>query len=80
MGELQIPREISATGAERQKLSLDEFTSRIDKALGTRSSAVSFNKSPNVGVVSGGDGLQSMKQKIQYRYIPTESPPTRIPC
>ena len=38
-----------------KELSLDEFTRRIDKALCTRSSAISFNrKVRNVGVVSGG--------------------------
>ena len=48
-------KNISYWGRTAKELSLDEFTARIDKALGTRSSAVSFNKKVrNVGVVSGG--------------------------
>ena len=48
-------KNISYWGRTAKKLSLDEFTARIDKALETRSSVVSFNKKVrNVGVVSGG--------------------------
>jgi dinuclear metal center YbgI/SA1388 family protein len=48
-------KNISYWGRTSKKLSLDEFTARIDKALETRSSVVSFNKKVhNVGVVSGG--------------------------
>jgi len=48
-------KNISYWGSTSKEISLDEFTARIDKALGTRSSTVSFNKKVrNVGVVSGG--------------------------
>jgi dinuclear metal center YbgI/SA1388 family protein len=48
-------KNISYWGRTTKELSLDEFTARIDNALGTRSSALSFNrKVRNVGVVSGG--------------------------
>jgi len=48
-------KNISYWGSTSKEISLDEFTARIDKALGTKSSTVSFNKKVrNVGVVSGG--------------------------
>ena len=48
-------KNISYWGRTAKEISLDEFTARIDKVLGTRSSAVRFNnKVRNVGVVSGG--------------------------
>jgi len=48
-------KNISYWGRTAKELSLDEFTVRIDKALKTKSSAVSFGKKVrNVGVVSGG--------------------------
>lgn len=48
-------KNISYWGRTSKELPLDEFTARIDKALGTRSSVVSFSKKVrNVGVVSGG--------------------------
>lgn len=48
-------KNISYWGRTAKELSLDEFTARIDRTLGTRSSAVSFNnRVRNIGVVSGG--------------------------
>lgn len=48
-------KNISYWGRTAKDLSLDDFTGRVDKALGTRSSAISFNKKVrNIGVVSGG--------------------------
>lgn len=48
-------KNISYWGRTTKEVSLDEFTGKIDKALGTRSSAISFNKKVrNIGVVSGG--------------------------
>lgn len=48
-------KNISYWGRTAKELSLDEFTAKIDKALGTRSTSVSFKKKVrNVGVVSGG--------------------------
>ena len=48
-------KNISYWGRTERELSLDEFTAQTDRTLGTRSSAISFNKKVrNVGVVSGG--------------------------
>ena len=48
-------RQISYWGRTDKELSLHEFTERIDNALKTRSSAISFGKKVHtVGVVSGG--------------------------
>jgi dinuclear metal center YbgI/SA1388 family protein len=48
-------KNISYWGKSATELSLEEFTARIDKTLGTRSSVISFGKKVRtVGVVSGG--------------------------
>lgn len=48
-------KNISYWGSTAKELSLEEFTVRIDKALKTKSSVISFGrKVRNVGVVSGG--------------------------
>jgi dinuclear metal center YbgI/SA1388 family protein len=48
-------KNISYWGRTAKELSIEEFTGRIDKVLGTRASAISFNKRVrNIGVVSGG--------------------------
>jgi dinuclear metal center YbgI/SA1388 family protein len=48
-------KNISYWGKTVKELSLDEFSLRVDKVLGARSSAISFGKRVrNVGVVSGG--------------------------
>ncbi|PKL51605.1 MAG: Nif3-like dinuclear metal center hexameric protein [Nitrospira bacterium HGW-Nitrospira-1] len=51
-------KKIGCWGRTAKELSLDEFTARIDNALQTRSSVVSFGKKVRtVGVVSGGGGF-----------------------
>ena len=48
-------KNIGYWGRTAKELTLEEFTAQIDKALGTRSSSVSFGKKVrNIGVVSGG--------------------------
>jgi putative NIF3 family GTP cyclohydrolase 1 type 2 len=48
-------KNISYWGKSATELSLEEFTARIDKTLGTSSSVISFGKKVRtVGVVSGG--------------------------